>query len=68
MNSSRTSERAGPLYKQNLWTGNEDWPGGGTGNGRGRATTLTWTKTNKQTGKLITALHLQRQKINATNV
>jgi len=65
MNSGRTSERAGPLYKQNLGTGNEEWPGGGAGNGRGRATTLTWTK---QTGKLITALYLQRHKINAINV
>ena len=50
MDGSRTRERAGRLYKQNLGTRNEDWPEGGTRNGRGRATTLTWTKqTNRKT-------------------
>jgi len=68
MNNSRTSERAGPLYKQNLRTGNGDWPEGGEGNGTGRATTFTWTKqTSKQTETLITTMYLQRHKINAIN-
>jgi hypothetical protein len=69
MNNSRTSERAGPLYKQNLRTGNGDWPERGAGNDTGRETTFTWTKqTSKQTGTLITTMYLQRHKINVINV